>query len=129
MKIKKRKQAKSSFRNGGGGEVIQVRDWLITLMMMLIVIIIDYYPALRVSLFLYILQRSPNLVSYPRSLLSLAKFDVLSSCFLRTALLVRELASSHLLTTVSGKIISSFVSLNFHSVDSHILEQKNFSCV
>jgi len=99
------------------------------------IIIIDYYPSSRVSPFLYILRRSPNSVSCPRSLLSLAKFDDLSSCFLRTALLLQALASSTYHKsregsfTVSGKIMSSFVTLNFHSADSRILEKKSFSCV
>jgi len=79
-KIKKRKHAKkSSFLNGGWGWSDTSDDWLVKLM--IIVIIIDHYPYSRVSLFLYILRRSPNSVSYPRSLLSVAKFDDWVSVF------------------------------------------------
>ena len=55
-------------------------DWLVKLIIIIIVrpIIIDHYPSSRVSLFLYILRRSPISLNYPRSLLSFAKFDDLS---------------------------------------------------
>jgi len=107
-KIKKRKHAKkSSFLNGGWGWSDTSDDWLVKLM--IIVIIIDHYPYSRVSLFLYILRRSPNSVSYPRSLLSVAKFDDLSFCFLRPALLVRGCGHwRHLLTTNLQKDNSQF---------------------
>jgi len=58
-KIKKRKHARWGWSDTSD-------DWLVQLMIIIIVIIIDHYPSSRVSLFLYILRRSPNSLSYWR---------------------------------------------------------------
>ena len=91
----------SSFFNGGVRGWGDTRDeWLVKLSDC------DHHPSSRV--WSYILRKSVNSVSYPHSPFSPAKFDNLSSCFRRTALLVVVRHWLHRLNTILKKDNSQF---------------------